>query len=54
MGLLDMPISGAPKRIKPPVDMAGRRKPIRKIKRKPKMPSHGIDARVMERVKHSL
>jgi hypothetical protein len=34
--------------------MAGRRKPIRRIKRKPKVPTHGIDKRVMERLKASI
>ena len=44
MGLLDMPMSGAPKRMmrgkpmmKPPVDMAGKRAPIRKRPKKVKV-----------------
>lgn len=60
MGLLDMPMSGSPKRmkkpmmaIKPPVDMAGRRKSVsvrpKKVKVRPT-----ISARALERVKHSL
>lgn len=55
MGLLDMPMSGAPKRMmrgkpmmKPPVDMAGKRTPIRKrpkkVKVRPVMSAHALNA----------
>ncbi len=53
MGLLDMPMSGAPKRMKPSVDMAGRRKPVNKRPKKVKV-RPTITARALERVKHSL
>lgn len=47
MGLLNMPMPGAPMRVmKPAVDMPGKRKPIRKrpkkVKVMPVMPAHKL------------
>jgi hypothetical protein len=54
MGLLNMPLSGAPSRVmKPVVDMPGKRKPIRKRPRKLKV-RPVLDARAIQRVKGAL
>jgi hypothetical protein len=53
MGLLDMQMSGAPKRMKPLVDMAGRRKPVNKRPKKVKV-RPTITAHALARVKGAL
>ena len=54
MGLLDMPMSGAPKRVKPPVvDMAGKRAPIRRRPKKVKV-RPVISERALARAKATL
>lgn len=54
MGLLNMPMPGAPSRVmKPVVDMPGKRKPIRKRPKKVNI-RNTLDARAMERVKGAL
>lgn len=53
MGLLNMPISGAPKRVRPAVDMAGKRKPIRKRHKKVKV-RKTLNADALERARGAL